>query len=86
MAEWVGVSLRHYRRIELHIEDADEDEEKARPTLAFLVNTALVLGVEFDEVAPPGWRETWTNLNDERPIKPFDFEVDEARQEWPGSE
>jgi transcriptional regulator with XRE-family HTH domain len=82
MAEWVGVSLRHYRRIELHIEDDDDDLEKARPTLAFLVNCSLVLSVPFDEVAPPGWSETWTDLNDERPIRPFPFEVEEARQDW----
>jgi DNA-binding XRE family transcriptional regulator len=82
MAEWVGVSLRHYRRIELHIEDAEDNPEKARPTLAFLVNCSLVLGVPFEKVAPPDWRKTWVDLNQERPIPPFPWEIKEKQKKW----
>lgn len=88
MANFLGLSARHYRRIELHLEDpweADPDERtRMLPSLGFLVNCSLILGVPFDEVAPPNWRETWTQLSEERPIAPFDFEIEEARKaDWP---
>jgi hypothetical protein len=83
MAEALGISTRHYRRIELHLEDPWEDLERILPSLGFLVNCSLILGVPFDEVAPPDWQETWTQLSEERPIRPFDFEVEEWRQDWP---
>jgi hypothetical protein len=79
VAEWVGVSLRQYRRLEINA----DDPEKARPTLAFLVNCSLVLGVPFEDVAPPDWRESWVNLNGARPVPPFPWERDEERQQWP---
>lgn len=79
LAEWVGVSLRQYRRLEANADDT----EIVRPPLAFFVNCSLALGVPFDDVAPPDWQETWTDLNGERPIPPFDYERDEARQAWP---
>lgn len=88
LAEWVGISLRQYRRIELHLEDPfeesfdDEERKFQRPSLAFLVNCALALGVPFDKVAPPDWQTTWTQLSSERPIAPFEWEVDEERQNW----
>ena len=86
MATCLGVSTRHYRRIETHLEDPWEDapDEQTRmlASLAFLVNCSLILDVPFDEVAPPNWRTSWTQLSEERPIKPFDFEVEEWRQDW----
>lgn len=83
MAEWVGISLRHYRRLEATLDLDPDDPERARPTLAFLVNCSLALGVTFDKIAPTGWRKAWINLNDERPIPPFPWERKELRQDWP---
>jgi hypothetical protein len=79
MAEWLGVSLRHYRRLET----ANEKARYGDPRLSVLVNCALALHVPFDEVAPPKWRTTWRQLawkGPERP--PTNRALGKARKTW----
>jgi transcriptional regulator with XRE-family HTH domain len=79
MASWVGVSLRHYRRMET----SNEEELRENPTLAFLVNCSLALHVPFDDVAPPRWRKTWRRFSRDTPARPpTKRELEKARRRW----
>ena len=79
MAEWVGVSLRHYRRLET----ANDKVRYDNPPLSFLVNCALALHVPFDDVAPPRWATTWRQLDWKGPERPpTKRALEKARKTW----
>lgn len=81
MAAWVGLSLRHYRRLET----ANDKTRYGDPRLSVLVNCALALHVPFDEVAPTSWKKTWTKFSRQGPERPpTERVVKKARKTWDG--
>ncbi|HET8751951.1 MAG TPA: helix-turn-helix transcriptional regulator [Gaiellaceae bacterium] len=75
MANFVGLSVRDYRRLE---------GAKRWPLLAELVNCSLVLGVPFEKVAPTDWRG-WKQFSARTPESPDEGRqmVEQRRGRWP---
>jgi transcriptional regulator with XRE-family HTH domain len=83
MAEWLGISLRHYRRLETGEDQEGRLSGPRQPPLSLLVNCALILRVPFDEVAPSNWHKTWTRYDLASPDgPPSKREMDKKRQRW----
>lgn len=61
MATAIGISLATYRRL--------ESGRMINPPLRYLVNAALVLAVELDDVVDPKWR-TWLTFDARSPGPP----------------
>lgn len=61
LAEAIGISEPTYRRLERGLMTA--------PPLSYLVNAALALGVELDDVIEDEWR-AWHELRADRPAPP----------------
>lgn len=82
MARWIGISLRHYRRVERG------ESERARgaprqPSLSILINAALAMRVPFEEIAPAGWQKTWTRFDGGSPKgPPTKLELELCRKDW----
>lgn len=66
LADAVGVSVPTYRRLELGKVD--------NPGLRYLVNAALALGVELDELIEDDWR-AWKSFRSDRPAPPAPSEL-----------
>lgn len=82
MARWLGLSLRHYRRIET-TGPKPYSEHRSRLRLVIYVNCALVLRVPFDDVAPDDWQTTWTKLSRDAPDGPPPLsELEASRRAW----
>lgn len=78
MAEWIGVSLRTYRRLEQS--ESGLVGPGSLASLGIYVNCALTLRVPFDEVAPAGWATTWTLVSGQAPDGPPSLDELEARR------
>jgi len=61
MAEAIGISEPTYRRL--------ERGRMSSPPLGYLVNAALALGVELDDLIEDRWRD-WHALRADRPAPP----------------
>jgi len=62
LADAIGISEPTYRRMERGL--------MTSPPLGYLVNAALALGVELDDVMEDRWR-TWHELRADRPARPL---------------
>ena len=61
LAEAIGISVPTYRRLELN--------SLPNPGLRYLINAALALGVELDEVLEDEWLE-WKKFDHSKPAPP----------------
>jgi transcriptional regulator with XRE-family HTH domain len=61
LADAIGISEPTYRRL--------ERGQMTSPPLGYLVNAALALGVELDDLIEDAWRE-WHELRADRPAPP----------------